>query len=70
MKNKNKDSLFGRLTHAGIRPACPKCGHEGFIALRNDAVINSDRDIAMIACSKPGCHAVVGVLPTTAVWDD
>ena len=70
MENPKKGGAFGRFTHAGIRPACPKCGHDGFIALRNDAVINADKDVVMIACNNRDCYAVVGVLPVSAVWDD
>ena len=67
MADEKKRGLFDRIQHAGIHPVCPKCGHGGFIALDYDAVVNASKSVTMITCSKPGCHAVVGVLPRDAL---
>ncbi len=70
MKKEPGYGFFDKCFPAGIQPACPKCGHHGFIVLRHDAVINADKPLAMVACSSKGCHAVIGVLPGSAVWDE
>jgi len=62
--------LLDKYFPAGIQPACPKCGYQGFIALHYDAVVNADKAIAIIACASAGCHTVIGVLPASEVWDE
>ncbi|OWT55656.1 hypothetical protein [Candidimonas nitroreducens] len=70
MKKESGRSFFDKFCAAGIRPVCPKCGHEGFIALLDDAVVNADKPMAVIACASKSCHAAISVLPASAVWDD
>ena len=68
VEKKKTRSVFDTLLPAGIQALCPKCGHQGFIALHNDAVVNAEKTIAIIACSS--CYTAIGVLPAQAVWDD
>ncbi|AEE68644.1 hypothetical protein CX042_02810 [Bordetella pertussis] len=70
MKTEQKRGFLDRFFPAGIRPACPKCGHQGFIVLHDDAVVNADKPIAIVACASEDCHAALGVLPASAVWDE
>ncbi|KCV63612.1 hypothetical protein L493_1916 [Bordetella bronchiseptica 99-R-0433] len=37
--------------------------------LHDDAVENADKPIAIVACASSNCHAALGVLPASAVWD-
>ena len=68
MKNEQERGFFDKYFSTGIRPVCPKCGHQGFIVLHDDAVVNSDKAIAIVACASKSCHAAIGVLPASAVW--
>jgi hypothetical protein len=70
MKKEHERGFFDRHFPVGIRPVCPKCGHQGFIVLHDDAVVNADKAIAIVACASKSCHAVIGVLPASAVWDE
>lgn len=70
MKKEPGRGFLDKYFPAGIRPACPKCGHQGFIVLHDDAVENADKPIAIVACASSNCHAAIGVLPASAVWDE
>jgi len=70
MRRQDKGGFLDKLFPAGIRPVCPRCGHDGFIALREDAVVNADRAIAIIACASESCHAAIGVLAASEVWGE
>ncbi|TCV00697.1 hypothetical protein EV686_103279 [Paracandidimonas soli] len=71
MGNENKRGLLDKFFFpVGIQPVCPKCGHQGFIVLRDDAVVNADKAIAIVACASKSCHAAIGILPASAVWDE
>lgn len=70
MENQKKGGFFSQLTQVGIRPVCPKCGHQGFVVLREDAVVNADKAIAIVTCASKSCHAAIGALPISAVWDE
>lgn len=51
------------------KPSCPKCGEEGFTAIKNTSVARADLVIPMIICSNLECQTVVGVLPKDEIWD-
>ncbi|EGR2839471.1 TPA: hypothetical protein ACGF30_000079 [Vibrio cholerae] len=52
------------------RPACPKCGKSGFIAVNNSRVAKADNSIVMIICTDLECQTIVGCLPYDAVYDE
>lgn len=70
MNEEPKRGFFDKFFPAGIRPVCPRCGHRGFIVLREDAIVNADKDIAIVTCESKSCQAAIGVLPASAVWDE
>jgi len=67
---KNERGFLDKHHSVGIRPVCPRCGHAGFIVLHDDAVVNADKALAIVACAAKDCHAAIGVLPASAVWDE
>jgi len=70
MKKEDERGFLGKHFPVGIRPVCPACGHRGFVVLRDDAVVNADKAIAIVACASKSCHTAIGVLPASAVWDE
>jgi|GEM_PF-769150 len=70
MNEEPKHGFFDTFFSVGIRPVCPKCGHRRFIVLREDAIVNADKDIAIVTCESKSCHAAIGVLAASAVWDE
>jgi len=70
MAREEEKRIFDTFFRAGIRPVCPKCGHHGFVVLRDDAMVNADKPIAVVTCASKTCHAAIGFLPASAVWDE
>lgn len=68
--NEEPTRNFDQIFSAEIRPVCPRCGPRGFIVLREDAIVNADKDILIVTCESKSCHAAIGVLPASAVWDE